>query len=315
MEAGAPALLADIGGTNARFALLERGVIADVRTLPTARYPSLAEAALAYLAGRPVAAAALAVAGPVTGDEIALTNLGWSFDRAGLAAALGVDALHVVNDFAAQALSLPHLTAADLAQIGGGVATDGPKAILGPGTGLGVSALIPAGGGWLPLATEGGHATLPPTTPKEDAVVARLRARFGHVSAERVLSGPGLVNLYMALAEIDGTPAPLAEPDAITAAGGTGDDALATRTVGMFCDFLGTVAGDLALSVGATGGVYIAGGIVPRLGAEVAASGFRTRFEAKGRFAAYLRPIPTFVVTAEHPAFTGLKALVEGEAA
>lgn len=318
MTGAAPALLADIGGTNARFALLRDGRIEDIGRLATADYPNLADAAAAYLAGRGIGAAAIAVAGPVGEDRIHLTNCGWSFTRDELAAAFDTANVQVVNDFTAQALALPHYGKTDLRKIGPGRSVAAaPRAVLGPGTGLGVSGVVPCvgtgatGTRWVPLATEGGHVTLPAATREETAVVDRLRDRFGHVSAERVLSGPGLLHLLSALADISGIPAPYETSDQITAAARDGSDPQAARAVSMFCDFLGTVAGDLALSLGATGGVYIAGGIVPQLGDGFARSGFRARFEAKGRFVGYMRAIPTWVVTADYPAFIGLKALIE----
>ncbi|HLJ21126.1 MAG TPA: glucokinase, partial [Stellaceae bacterium] len=196
--------------------------------------------------------------------------------------------------------------------VGGGEAVpDTPIAVLGPGTGLGVSGLIPANGVLAPLSGEGGHASMPAADDRESDVLLRLRRRFGHVSAERVLSGQGLVNLYSALADIEGvqvepyTPAQIADPV-------IGErEPLCGAAVAMFCAMLGTVAGNLALTLGARGGVYIAGGIVPRLGARFVESGFRERFEHMGRFRDYLAAIPTWVVTAGVPAFLGLAELLE----
>ena len=310
---GAPVLLADIGGTNARFALLHDGRLTEIQTLATADFPNLPDAAAAYLGGLPISAAAIAVAGPVTGARIGLTNCGWSFTRDDLAAALGISQIDLINDFTAQALALPHYEKTDLTKIGPGKpVADAPKAVIGPGTGLGVSGLVPAGADWIPLATEGGHVTLAAVTREEEAVIARLRDRFGHVSAERVLSGPGLTHLLRAVTEISGIAAAPETPDEITEAARTESDAQAVRAVSLFCDFLGTVAGNLALTLGATGGVYIGGGIVPALGERFAQSGFRARFEAKGRFQPWLHAVPTWAITAEHPAFAGLRALAEG---
>lgn len=308
-----PALLADIGGTNARLALLIDGEISDIRVEQTGARNTLAETLVDYLSDREVDAAALAVAGPVDCDPIVFTNAEWSFRRADIAAALGLENVLVINDFAAQALALPSLSVpADLTGIGSGQAVGGrPKAVLGPGTGFGVAALLPHGDGWQPLTTEAGHMTLPAMTPEEDAIIDLLRREFGHVSAERVLSGPGLTLLHRALARLHGENAADATPEEITAAALAGSDSLAVRTLETFCRFLGTVAADAALAYGAAGGVYIAGGIVPRLGSTFATSGFRERFETKGRFSAMLCAIPTFVITANYPAFRGLKALVE----
>ena len=315
------ALLADIGGTNTRLALLEDGAIRDIQIVPTGGDTGLAETLRAYLDGREVTGAALAVAAPVDTSPIRFTNADWSFTRDEVTDAIGTDNITIVNDFAAQALALPYLQTAELVKIGGGeTVPERPKAVLGPGTGLGVAALIPSAGGWQPLTTEAGHMTLAAMNAEEDAVIAWLRQEYDHVSAERVLSGHGLTLLYRALADL--SEARVADapqdalrggiiPDRITASALAGSDPLAARTIGFFCRFLGTVAADAALAYGATGGVYISGGIVPRLGALFASSGFRDRFETKGRFSDLLHTVPTFVVTAEYPAFTGLKALME----
>lgn len=313
-------LIADIGGTNARFALLIGGRVSAIEVLKTADYDDIGAAVGAYLdraapdgAAPPApTAAAFAVASPVTGDHIELTNRDWSFSVPALKQALGLGALRVINDFAAVALAVPRLAPGEVEPIGGGAAVAGaPIAVIGPGTGLGVAALVGGDGKAAPLSTEGGHVTLAAADPREDAVIAHLRARFGHVSAERCLSGPGLVNLHRALAALAGDEVAELSPADITDRARAGADALCVEAVAMFCAMLGTVAGNLALSLGALGGVYIAGGIVPRLGPVFANSDFRARFEAKGRFSDYNAAIPTFLITAETPAFTGLAALLE----
>jgi len=306
-------LIADIGGTNARFGLAEAdSSVHDVTILAGADHDSLAAAASAYLGrvtvtDRP-AHAAFCVASPVTGDRIEMTNLPWSFSVEETRSALGLETLEVINDFTAVALSVPRLTAADLVAIGGGGAVRGAaRAVIGPGTGLGVSGMIPAHGGWAPLETEGGHVTMPAMNAREADVLAALRVRFGHVSAERVLSGPGLVNLYRAIAEVDGVAADERLGPADVAARGLDDtDPVCNAALHMAAEMLGTVAADLALTLGARGGVYIAGGIAPRYVDAFARSGFRRRFEDKGRFSDYLAAIPTWVVTHELPAFVGL---------
>ncbi|HUK61620.1 MAG TPA: glucokinase [Stellaceae bacterium] len=308
-------LVGDIGGTNVRFALLDAtGKATRARVFASDDFASLAEAIEAYLAaeGTRPAAAALSIASPVAGDTVSLTNHPWSFSIAALKARLGLARLVVVNDFAANALAVPHLAPGERAQVGGGSAVaDAPIAVLGPGTGLGVGGLVPAPSGPVALAGEGGHATLPAADARESEVVAHLRRRFDHVSAERVLSGPGLVNLYQTLAELEGTRAHPYTAAQIADRHMGENDPLARATVEMFCAMLGTVAGDLALTLGARGGVYIAGGIVPRLGSLFAKSRFRTRFEDKGRFSDYLAAIPTYVMTCAIPAFLGLAALLE----
>jgi glucokinase len=315
---GAPRLVGDIGGTNARFALLADGMRpARIRVLASDDYPTIADAIEAYLAAEGVrpAVAALSIASPVTDDTVALTNHPWSFSIAALRTRLGLERLVVINDFAANALAMPHLESGERVQIGGGGEVAGaPLAVLGPGTGLGVSGLVPGpGGGWIALSGEGGHATMPAADARESEVLARMRVRFDHVSAERVLSGPGLVNLYQTLAALAGTPAHSYTAAQIADRHVGETDPLARATIDMFCAMLGTVAGDLALTLGARGGVFIAGGIVPRLGLVFAESRFRARFEDKGRFRDYLAAIPTFVVTSAIPAFLGLAALLAQE--
>jgi len=307
-------LVGDIGGTNARFGLVSPdGELLHSRVLADADYPGIAEAIAAYLTDRGglprPRRGAVAIASPVAGDEVRMTNHPWTFSISGLRARLGFHRLLVINDFTAQALALPHLKEGDRTAIGGGAAQPGfPIGVLGPGSGLGVSGLVPAGKKWLPLAGEGGHATMPPYTDRESAALGVLRRHLDHVSAERVLSGPGLVNLYGALAEIDGVPARQYTAAQITDEATAKDDALCRETTEMFCAMLGTVAGNLALTLGAKGGVYIGGGIVPRLGERLAASQFRERFMAKGRFRDYLAAIPTYVVTHPLPAFLGCAA-------
>jgi len=309
-----PWLVGDIGGTNARFGLVEPdGSLLHSSVLADADYAGLGEAIEAYLAGRGGLPrphqAAIAVASPITGDDVRMTNHPWAFSISGLRKELGFERLEIINDFTAQALALPHLGPGDKVAIGGGTAEpDAPIAVLGPGSGLGVSGLIRAGQRWVPLSGEGGHATMPPVSERESQALAAMRRHFDHVSAERVLSGPGLVNLYNALAEVDGVPAAQYSAAQITDVEIGYEAPLCRETTEMFCAMLGTVAGNLALTLGARGGVYIGGGIVPRLGERFAASPFRDRFEAKGRFQAYLAQVPTYVVTHKLPAFLGCAA-------
>jgi glucokinase len=312
-------LVGDIGGTNARFGLvapnrrlLHSSVLAD------ADYPKISAAIEAYLAQRgdlPMPRrGALAIASPISGDQVRMTNHPWHFSIAALRERLGFEQLEVINDFTAQALAVPHLGPADKTVIGGGGAQPGyPIGVLGPGSGLGVSGLIRAGSGWIPLTGEGGHATMAAASAREAAVLEEMRRHFDHVSAERVISGPGLVNLYNALAEIDGVPAAPYTAAQITDSETAARDPLCREAADMFCAMLGTAAATLALTLGAKGGVYIGGGIVPRLGSRFAASPFRERFEDMGRFRDYLAAIPTFVVTHRLPAFLGCAAkLAEG---
>lgn len=309
-----PRLLGDVGGTNARFAWIEApgAALAELATYPAAAYPTLLDALRHYLAERGLPApreCAIGIANPVVGDHVQMTNHHWSFSISDVQRALGVARLLVINDFTALALALPALDAADLRAVGGGAAVPGaPVGLIGPGTGLGVSGLLPAtkGGGVTPINGEGGHVTLGGTDALEDAVIARLRQRFGHASAERALSGPGLVNLHDALCEIEGVPAQGLTAAEVTANALSGADPRCDAALDLFFALLGTVAGNLALSLGARGGIYIGGGIVPRLGERIERSRFRRCFEAKGRFQAYLAAIPSYVVQARtSPALIG----------
>ncbi|MFQ5959144.1 MAG: glucokinase [Alphaproteobacteria bacterium] len=320
MGAAPPRLVADVGATNARFALQPPGARpAAPVILRCADFPDIEGAARAALAELKTEAAprhaAIAVAAPVLGDDIEMTNHPWRFSRKDLRRALGLERLLVVNDFTAVALGVPRLGDGERRKLGGGeAALDAPIAVLGPGSGLGVSGLVPAGGRWVALAGEGGHVDFAPGDEREAAILERLRRRFDHVSLERVLSGPGLVNLYRALAEIDAAEADddgLPTAEEITERARKRSCRRCVATVETFCGVLGAAAGNLALTLGALGGVYVAGGIVPRLGPAFAEDRFRGRFEAKGRFAAYLAPIPAFVITAAEPALIGLAGLLD----
>lgn len=309
------ALIADMGGTNVRFALVEAdGTIGPDLVLQCADFAGPDDAARAFLAARPGARptrGAFAVASPVTGDVVEMTNSAWKFSVHHVQRQLGLADLRVVNDFTAAALSVPHLEPRHLLKLGGAEPVAGAAiAVLGPGTGLGVSGLVPDGqGDWIALATEGGHVTMAATDDAEAQVLAHLRRRFGHVSAERVLSGPGLLNLYEAVAAIQGQTASFSTAQAVSSHGLDGSCPLCRQALSLFFAMLGTVAGNLALSLGARGGVYVAGGILPRMAQPFFASDFRRRFEAKGRFSAYLAAIPTWLVTHPEPAFAGLAAL------
>jgi glucokinase len=310
-----PFLLGDIGGTNARFALLDRDSIGPVERTLTADAPDLVSAVGAFLSkhggSRAIAGAAFAVAGPVQDGRCALTNNIWVVDQEALKRALGLANVVVVNDFVALAWSLPRLDAVDLVAVGGGSASAGrPALVFGPGTGLGVACLVPDGRRKIAIASEGGHATLPAANDRQESVIRLLRSRQGHVSIERILSGSGLVALYQAILTIDQVAAPDRDAAEITQRGLDGSCPASRAALDLFCAFLGGVAGDLALTFGATGGVHIAGGIVPRFAAHLAQTEFRRQFEAKGRFEAYLRAIPTRVIARPDAAMVGLAALL-----
>lgn len=311
-----PRLLGDVGGTNARWAW-QAGPgqpLGHVQSLPTASHATIADSIAAYLAAQGLPTPrelAFGIATAVTGDRVQMTNHGWAFSIDALGATLGTERVRVLNDFEALAHAVPGLRPEDLRAVGGGAAQpDAALAVIGPGTGLGVSGLVPDGrGGWRVIVGEGGHATLPATNAREASLLAVLRERFGHASAERALSGPGLVNLYQALCVLDGlAPEPLDAAQIVQRAletPSTPTHAACAEVLHSFAAMLGTVAGNLALTLGARGGVYLGGGIVPRLGERFAQLPFRERFEDKGRFSAYVAAIPTWVITAESPALLG----------
>ena len=310
-------MVVDIGGTNARFALVAAGSLEPLheRTVQCADFAGLEHAARHYLQerGNPVVReAALDVAVAPIGDFIKLTNGPWGFSIQQTRNALELERLQVVNDFTALALAVPTLRPDELQQIGGGAAVAGtPLAVIGPGTGLGVSGLIPAGGRFVPLQGEGGHAAFSPMNEREAAVLGWLQQRYDHVSTERVVSGMGLENLYQALCALDGIEAETLTPDKITAAGLSGSNAQCAAAVEMFCAILGTAASNLVVTLGARAGCYIGGGIVPRLGDYFARSPFRSRFESKGRFSSYVAAVPTYVILAQTPALRGLATLFQ----
>ena len=328
--ADGPRLLADVGGTNARFALESApGQIGFIDVLPCAGYPTLAAALQAYLAsptllGADVVGArgagagasrirhaAIAIANPVTGDLVRMTNHHWEFSIAALRQECGFDTLLVENDFSALARALPYLDPCQKRQVGGGAArSHSAMGLLGAGTGLGVSGLVPCAEGWSALRSEGGHVTFSPANETEIAILRFAWGRFDHVSAERLLSGVGLELIYRALAQHSGQPDRQLVAPEITRRALAGECALCNEVIDAFCGMLGTVAGNLAITLGAQGGIYIGGGIVPRLGERFAASPFRSRFEQKGRFVAYLAQVPTFVITADYPAFLGVSAIL-----
>ncbi|MEO6661399.1 MAG: glucokinase [Burkholderiaceae bacterium] len=309
-------VLGDVGGTHTRFAWQDSdgAPLRDIVTLSTADYASLAEALAHYLHGLGRAAppwCSIGIANPITGDHVEMTNGDWSFSISALKSRFGFSRLIVINDFTALALALLDLPRDELKQIGGGApAVGAPIALIGPGTGLGVSGLLPGAepGVWQPVHGEGGHVTLAAGNAREAAVIEVMRDRFKHVSAEHAVSGQGLEALHAALVQLAGAAAgqpPLPAPE-ISRRAMQGGDTLCSEALELFCSFLGNVAGNLALTLGARAGVYVGGGIVPRLGDAFTRSGFRASFENKGRFRSYLEPIPVFVIHAEvSPALLG----------
>jgi glucokinase len=306
-------LLGDIGATNARFALLTNGVLGPVTSYDVARLPRFADATAFFLKDHcqqvEISKAVLAVAGPVEDQRCALTNFSWIVDRRELYETFRLEA-RIVNDFEAVAFALPSLAAAGVVQIGEGKPKPGaPMAVLGPGTGLGVACLVPAAEKSIVLASEGGHATLAGTCDREDAIIKQLRGRFGHVSAERLVSGDGLENIHQAIVALEGLDLAPRNAAYITERALSGDCKVAHESLAIFCAFFGSFAGNLVLTFGARGGAYIAGGISPRIADFMARSEFRNRFEAKGRLRSYLETIPSYVIVHPAAAFLGLKSL------
>ena len=328
-------LVADIGGTNARFARYGRDGLLDVPvSLRVAGFGSLEDAVEHYLSVQPgprPQRAALAVATAITDDHVKLTNAAWEFSIAAATRRLGLDRLKVLNDFTALAWGLPLVQPADWVQVGAGEARpDAALALIGPGTGLGVSGLVPSAGGLVPIEGEGGHCSLAPADAREMAIVQQVWREFPHVSTERLVSGSGLPLLLRAVAAVDRLPMPDAwlrdagdgdtsqappsapTPAQICDAAVRGHDPLCVATLNTFCAMLGGAAGDLALTLGARGGVYIAGGIVPRIVPFFERSPFRQRFEAKGRFGWYLSCVPTRVIVAPSLALAGAARSLDG---
>jgi len=310
-------LVGDIGGTNARFALVAdgSGQPQQEQVMRCAEFVGLEQAIRHYLAdhGNPrIQEAALDVATGITGDFVQLTNGPWGFSIEKTRRALALDRLNVINDFTALALSVPTLQPHELMQVGRGKPVAGTAiAVIGPGTGLGVSGLLPAGEGWIALQGEGGHTAFSPTTGREIEVLRWLMQRYEHVSTERVVSGMGLENLYQSLCALDHVTAHLLSPAQVTEAALTGNDAHCREALDMFCAILGAAAANLVVTLGARAGCYIGGGIVPRLGEYFASSPFRARFERKGRFSAYVAAVPTYVILLETPALRGLATLFQ----
>lgn len=317
-EFDSPRLLADIGGTYARFALeMGKGDFQHVASLRCEDYPNFYAAMRAYLDGLPslsIVHAAVAIANPVDGDMVSMTNYHWQFSIEDMRQKLGFDTLLIVNDFTALAMALPRLGPNDVRQVGGGEARkQSVIGLLGPGSGLGVSGLIPAGDGWISLGSEGGHTSFAPRNEREIAILRYVWKHFEHVSFERLVSGPGLELIYRALADHAGEAALDLQAPEITQRALECVDRHCEDALDVFCSLLGTAAANLAVTLGAMGGIYIGGGIVPRLGKYFETSSFRQRFEEKGRFSRYVAAIPTYVITAEHATFIGASQILDAQ--
>ena len=307
-------LIADIGGTNARFAMAETGSIqpTNIRNLAVDDFESIELAIKQYLddLGSDVPnQCCIAIACPTHNDTISMTNNGWVFSKRNLQDHFGIEQLSVINDYAAMAYAAANWKDDQLIKVGRGEPLDDfPIAVLGAGTGLGVSGLVRSGGATIPLVTEGGHVDFAPTTEQEVAILRWLLKRYERVSAERLVSGMGIQNIYQALAELRGSPVERMSPAEISRLAFEERDQFALETLEQFCKIYGSVAGNLALSYGAQGGVFVTGGIVPKMLDFFIESGFRQRFEAKGRFDQYMASIPTYVMTAEEPGLIGAAA-------
>lgn len=311
-----PYLLADIGGSNARFGLKlhQDAQISHIKTISVALHAGPTQAAQAYLNEIAVimgvnfqspCKAAFAVATAVAGDQVTFTNSHWSFSRTAVQKDLKLTSFLVLNDFEALALSLPQLNASQLRAHQALPTAHGTLAVIGPGTGLGVAGITQHKQAWIALPCEGGHATLAASNNFESAVLDQVRLTYPHVSAERLLSGIGLPVLHAAIATLRGMPSSTLTTELIVERGLDGGDAICSETLDIFCAFLGSFAGNVALLLGARGGVYIGGGIVPRLGERFFNSRFRECFEAKGRLHSYLKAIPTALITDTLAALTG----------
>ncbi len=303
-------LVGDVGGTNARLALcsLEDGTLSQIKNYSGAEYPSLEAVIRIYLeeTQMKVNSACIAIACPVTGDWVSMTNHTWAFSQSEMQQNLGLEKLSVINDFTAISMAIPALKPEDRIQFGGDEAQAGkPIAVYGAGTGLGVAHLVHSGEAWISLPGEGGHVDFAPNSTEEVILLEVLREELGHVSAERLLSGPGLVNIYRGLVKADEREPEALQPKDITERALADEDTDCRRALSLFCVLMGRFGGNLALNLGTFGGVYIAGGIVPRFLDFFKASGFRVAFEDKGRFHDYLEPIPVFLITHEQPGLLG----------
>jgi glucokinase len=309
-------LLADVGGTYARFTLAGPSSTGATWRTEVQSWATPLEAIQAFLAldksSEPIEGALLAAAGPVEGGRCRLTNAAWTLDEQEIVRHFPFAWARIVNDLEAVAAGLKDLDPAQSIAIGAGMPVPGaPIALLSPGTGLGMACLAQGPGGPCVVSSEGGHASLAGMDDRYDRIVAAIRRRHGRASIERVLSGPGLANLHQAVADIAGSAVPRLTPSDITTAAFDGSSPHCHAAIDAFCAFLGAVAGDIALTFGARGGVFIGGGIVPRFVEHLARSDFREQFEAKGRLSSYLERVPTRVILHPNPAFVGLAKLAE----
>jgi len=311
-------VVADVGGTNIRLAVcdLETGELSKLNEFACAEFTTLEAVLVQYFAvlQEEVKYLCIGIACPVENDHVVMTNLSWNFSKQALKDKLKLESLYVINDYTAISLALPFLSAVDKIQVGGGEChTDGVTAVLGPGTGLGVSHIVKTAGKWVSLDGEGGHVSFTVNSREQANILFLLQAQFGHVSAERILSGQGLVNLYQSLCTLSEREAKFDQPKDVSKAAIDGSCDIASRSLDVFCQVMGSFAGNLALNLACTGGVYIAGGIVPRFVDLFQSSEFRRFFEEKGRFKEYLSSIPTFLITHDNPGLLGASVYLRQE--
>lgn len=311
-------VVADIGGTNIRLAVCElaTGELSQLSEFSCAEFVTLEEALVHYFLTlqEEVKHLCIGIACPVEGDHIVMTNLSWAFSKQEFKDKLKLESFFVINDYTAISLAVPFLSLQEKIQIGGGEAqTDAVTAVFGPGTGLGVSHIIKSAGKWISLDGEGGHVSFTANTRQQADILFLLQEQFGHVSAERILSGQGLVNLYKSLCTLSGQQAEFNQPKDVSKAAIDGSCDIARQSMEVFCQVMGGFAGNLALNLNCTGGVYIAGGIVPRFVEFFLSSEFRSFFEEKGRFKDHLSTIPTFLITNDNPGLLGATVYLRQE--
>jgi glucokinase len=309
-----PILIGDIGGTNARFSLLTDsiGEPKDVTIVLTAAYPTIDAAIQQSVLDKTSVqprSAILAIAGPINGDEIPLTNCPWIVRPNDMIANLGFEDVMIINDFEAQALAVATLDDDNQVQVGRGEAKPShSKVVLGPGTGLGVAGLVHALDAWIPVPGEGGHVDLGPRSARDFEIFPHIERIEGRVSAEQILCGRGLLGLYTAICIADGVTPSLATPADVSTKGLSGEDGQAAEAISLFAVYLGRVAGDMAVVFNAKGGVYLAGGISQKILPALQRPEFRDAFEDKAPHRVMMSHIPTFVVTHPLAALSGLSA-------
>ncbi|MBC3764579.1 glucokinase [Neptunicella marina] len=307
--------VADVGGTNIRLAREVNGKLADIKKYLCKDFADIADVIKLYCDSLPeyhFVAGCIAIACPVNGDFIKMTNHDWQFSIEITRKQLGLEHLLVINDYTAISMSLPVLNDEQKVKIGGGEPTEGqPMAVFGAGTGLGVGHLIPVTEGWKPIPGEGGHVDFAPIDDTDLAIWQYLRKKHGHVSAEQLISGPGLLQIYHALAALNQVTPTCASPAEVTEQALSGNCAVCEQTLTQFCKVMGSFAGNIALNMGTFGGVYIAGGIAQRFVDFVLNSEFRARFEDKGRFKPYMQAIPVYLITEADHGLMGAAAYLE----